>query len=98
MNLLKEFQQVQIIYGVYNRGKALLQPRVVTIADNVETLFLRNDMGIAMHDIQHMVKDIEAHPDTMLIFEIHVKPKINDEPPPKPPMARGPHNGYPLSR
>lgn len=51
-----------------------------------------------MHDIAHVIKEIEAHPDTMLIFEVHVKPKIKDIPPDKPPDFRGPHNGYPLTR
>ena len=55
-------------------------------------------MGLAMHDIYHLVKDIEAHPDTLLVFEVHVKPKIQEAPPKKPPEARGPHNGYPLTR
>lgn len=53
---------------------------------------------MAMHDIAHTIKEIEAHPDSLLVFEVHVKPKIKDLPPEKPPEARGPHNGYPLTR
>jgi len=71
---------------------------VVTIADNEEHTFLREGMAMAMHDIHHAVKEIEAHPDTLLIWEIHVKPKITELPPEKPPEQRGPHNGYPLTR
>lgn len=70
----------------------------MTIADNNPAKFLPENMGLAMHDIHHLIKEIEAHPDTLLMFEIHVKPKISDVPPPPKPMARGPHNGYPLSR
>ena len=44
------------------------------------------------------MKDIEAHEDTNLIFEVHVKPKPKELPPDKGPEARGPHNGYPLCR
>jgi len=54
-------------------------------------------MAMAMHDIHHAIKEIEAHPDTLLIWEIHVKPKITELPPDKPPEQRGPHNGYPLT-
>jgi len=42
-------------------------------------------MGLAMHDIHHIINDIDAHPDTLLFFEIHVKPKIKEIPPEKPP-------------
>ena len=38
-----------------------------------------------MHDISHKIKEIEAHPDTLLIFEVHVKPKIKDLPPERAP-------------
>lgn len=50
-----------------------------------------------MHDIQHMIKEIEAHPDTLLMWEVLVKPKLKDVAPDKPPDFRGPHNGYPLT-
>jgi len=55
-------------------------------------------MGLAMHDIHHIISDLDAHPDTLLMWEVHVKPKIKDIPPEKPPEQRGPHNGYPLTR
>ena len=70
----------------------------MTIADNEEHAFLWEEMGLAMHDIHHIINDIDAHPDTLLFFEIHVKPKIKEIPPEKPPEQWGPHNGYPLSR
>ncbi len=75
-----------------------MQPRVVTIADNMEAPYLAKTMGQAMHNIHHLVKEIEANPETLLMFEVHVKPKLPDDPPPEGPEQRGPHNGYPLRR
>ena len=33
LNLLKKFSEVQLIYGLYNNGKTVLQPRVVGVSD-----------------------------------------------------------------
>ena len=55
-------------------------------------------MGYAMYDIHHLIKEIEAHPDTLLIFEIHVRPKKKDLPDWWGNNKGGAHNGYPLTR
>ena len=55
-------------------------------------------MGYAMYDIHHLIKEIEAHPDTLLVFEVHVKPKRKAIPEWMLRKRGGPHNGYPLTR
>ena len=98
LNLLSKFSAVQIIYGLYNKGETILQPRVVSIADNMEANFLAAKMGYATYDIYHHVKEVEAHPDTLLIFEVHVKPKVKDLPDWLKDGRKAIHNGYPLAR
>jgi hypothetical protein len=55
-------------------------------------------MGYCMYDIFHHVKEIEAHPDTLLIFEVHVKPKLANNPKAAKLSRASIHNGYPLRR
>lgn len=98
LNLLSKFQAVQIIYGLYNKGETILQPRVVSITDNMEAPFLAAKMGYASYDIYHHVKEVEPHPDTLLIFEVHVKPKLKDVPDWMKEGRKAIHNGYPLAR
>lgn len=98
LNLLDKFQAAQIIYGLYNKGETILQPRVVSISDNMSANFLAQKMGYCMYDIYHHVKQIEANPDTLLIFEVHVKPKVKDVPKVVKEGRAAIHNGYPLRR
>jgi UDP-2,3-diacylglucosamine pyrophosphatase LpxH len=37
LNLLKEFKKVQIIYGIYNRGMTVFEPRLVDLTDVNDT-------------------------------------------------------------
>ena len=96
--MLSKFSAVQIIYGLYNKGETILQPRIVSITDNMEASFLAAKMGYATYDIYHHVKEIEPHPDTLLIFEVHVKPKVKDIPDWQKEGRKAIHNGYPLVR
>jgi hypothetical protein len=98
LNLLDKFSAAQIIYGLYNKGDTILQPRVVSISDNMDANFLAKKMGYVMYDIYHHVKEVEPHPDTLLIFEIHVKPKLKDTPKVTKDGRKAIHNGYPLAR
>lgn len=98
LNLLAKFQAVQIIYGLYNKGETILQPRIVSIADNNPTNFLSEKHGCSMFDIYHHIKEVEPHPDTLLIFEVHVKPKIKDLGIADKKGKNLLHNGYLLKR
>ena len=51
-----------------------------------------------MLNVSHLIKEIEPHPDTRLIWEIHVKPKPTEESNETVKIDTGPHNGYPLYR
>jgi len=70
LNLLKEFRKVQIIYGIYNRGSTVFEPRLVELTDINDTT--HPNFAQVVFDINHLVRDIEAHPDSLLIFEIQV--------------------------
>ena len=98
LNLLEKFAAVQIIYGIYHKGETILQPRVVSIADNNPASFLAKKYGYAMFDIYHHIKELEADPDTLLIFEVHVKPKLKDEGIKEKKGKNLLHNGYLLKR
>jgi len=70
LNLLKEFKKVQIIYGVYNRGSTVFEPRLVDLTDVNDTT--HPNFAQVIFDINHLVRDIEAHPDSLLIFEVQI--------------------------
>ena len=70
LNLLKEFKKVQIIYGIYNRGMTVFEPRLVDLTDVNDTT--HPNFAQVIFDINHLVRDIEAHPDSLLIFEVQV--------------------------
>ena len=70
LNLLKEHKKLQIIYGIYNRGMTVFEPRLVDLTNVNDTT--HPNFSQVIFDINHLVRDIEAHPDSMLIFEIQV--------------------------
>lgn len=70
LNLLKEFKKVQIVYGIYNRGSTVFEPRLVDLTDINDTT--HPNFAQVIFDINHLVRDIEPHPDSLLIFEIQV--------------------------
>jgi hypothetical protein len=70
LNLIKEFKRVQIIYGIYNRGMTVFEPRLVDLTDVNDTT--HPNFAQVIFDINHLVRDIEAHPDSLLIFEVQV--------------------------
>ena len=70
LNLLKEFRRVQIIYGIYNRGSTVFEPRMVDLTDINDTT--HPNFAQVIFDINHLCRDIEPHPDSLLIFEVQV--------------------------
>lgn len=70
LNLMKEFKKIQIIYGIYNRGMTVFEPRLVDLTDVNDTT--HPNFAQVIFDINHLVRDIEAHPDSLLIFEVQV--------------------------
>ena len=77
LNLIKEYRKVQIIYGMYNRGLTVFEPRIVELTDVNDTT--HPNFCQVIFDINHLVRDIEAHPDSMLIFEIQVPINPDEE-------------------
>lgn len=37
LNLAKEFKRVQIVYGIYNRGLTMFEPRLVPLTETIDT-------------------------------------------------------------
>ena len=37
LNLIKEFKQIQIVYGIYQKGLTLFEPRLVPLSDTIDT-------------------------------------------------------------
>ena len=70
LNLIKEYRKVQIIYGMYDRGLTVFEPRIAELTDVNDTT--HPNFCQVVFDINHLVRDIKAHPDSMLIFEIQV--------------------------
>ena len=70
LNLAKEFKQVQLVYGIYNRGMTIFEPRLVPLTDTIDTT--HPSFCQAIFNINHLVRDIEAHPDVLLVLEIQV--------------------------
>lgn len=70
LNLLKEYKKIQIVYGIYNRGMTVFEPRLVDLTDVNDTT--HPNFSQVIFDINHLIRDIEAHPDSLLIFEVQV--------------------------
>jgi hypothetical protein len=68
LNLVKEFKKVQIVYGIYNRGMTMFEPRLVPLTESLDTT--HPAFSQVIFNINHMVRDIEPNSDTMLIFEV----------------------------
>jgi hypothetical protein len=61
---------VQLVYGIYNRGMTLFEPRLVPLMDTIDTT--HPSFCQAIFNINHLVRDIEAHPDVLLVVEVQV--------------------------
>ena len=48
----------------------VFEPRWVPLTDTIDTT--HPSFSQAVFNINHLVRDIEAHPDTLIIFEIQV--------------------------
>ena len=68
LNLIKEFKKVQIVYGIYNWGSTVFEPRLVDLTWVNDTT--HPNFSQVIYDINHWIWDVEPHPDTMFIFEI----------------------------
>ena len=68
LNLVKEFKQVQIVYGIYNRSMTLFEPRLVPLTETIDTT--HPNFCQVIFAVNHLARDIEAHPDILLIMEI----------------------------
>lgn len=75
LNLVKEFKQIQIVYGIYNRGLTLFEPRLVPLTDTIDTT--HPNFAQAIFAVNHLVRDIEPNPDIIMIFEIQVPAQRN---------------------
>ena len=70
LNLPKEHKKLQIIYGIYNRGMTVFEPRLFDLTDMNNTT--HPNFSQVVFDINHLIRDIQAQPDSMLIFEVQV--------------------------
>ena len=68
LNLAKEFKSVQIVYGIYDKGLTLFEPRLVPLTDSMDTT--HPSFSQVIFNINHLIRDVEPHPDVMLIFEV----------------------------
>lgn len=70
LNLAKEYKQVQLVYGIYHKGMTLFEPRLVPLTDTIDTT--HPAFCQALFNINHLVRDVEAHPDVLLVLEVQV--------------------------
>ena len=70
LNLVKEFKQIQIVYGIYNKGLTMFEPRLVPLTESINTT--HPNFAQVIFGVNHLVRDIEPHPDILLIFEIQI--------------------------
>ena len=73
LDIFKKIRDVQIVYGIYNKGSTVLKPRLV---DNkpVEKSEKTKFAGQAVFDISHLIKDVKAENESYLIFEVQGNP------------------------
>lgn len=75
-DIVEEFPQIQLVYGVYRRGVQVNEPKLVDVVFTETT----NDpkYHTAFFDTKHSLRMLKPHPDTMLIIEFQV-PDHKDE-------------------
>jgi len=97
LNLIKEFSEVQLVYGIYNKGLTLFEPRLVPLTETMDTT--HPSFAQVVFNINHLVRDVEPHPDILLIFEIQVPAYQVPNTAKKSALSDNRiHNGYLLSR
>jgi len=98
LNLSKEFRNIQIVYGIYNRGLTMFEPRMVPLTESIDTT--HPSFAQVIFNINHLVRDIDPHPDVLLILEIQVPAFRNATTARGSNIAGDPrlHTGYLLSR
>ena len=70
LNIVKEFPQVQLVFGIYRRGVQIDEPKLVDVVfteDSHDPSF-----SIAYFDKKNVLRKLKAHADTMLIIELQV--------------------------
>ena len=65
---------MKIVYGIYNKGKAIIDPRFASAKIITEH---EQDEGTAIFyeyssvfNVHHVVKDVVCDPDSVLVFEL----------------------------
>lgn len=98
LNLVKEFKQIQIVYGIYNKGLTMFEPRLVPLSDTIDTT--HPNFAQVLFGVNHLVRDIEPNPDILLIFEIQIPAGKNANPTRNSNITNDTklHTGYMLSR
>ena len=76
LDIIEEFPQVQLVYGVYRRGVQVNEPKMVDI------VFCENSNNpaykTAFFDTKHSLRMLKPSPDTMLIIELQVPDNKNE--------------------
>ena len=72
LHLPRTVSTARIVYGVYRNGMVLDPARAIDWREVKEGKIERNDMGFAIFNIKQSIKDVVAHPDTVMIFEVQV--------------------------
>lgn len=75
LDVVKEFPQVQIVFGIYRRGVQINEPKLVDLVfteDGHDKSFT-----MAYFDQKHTLRKLKAHSDTMLVIELQVPERNN---------------------
>ena len=75
--LLRQFRSMRIVYGVYNVHRAIINPSMIEEHDGEPDLEDPEKNKI-WFKVQHLLKNIPAHPSTNLVIEFQV-PKPNQQ-------------------
>lgn len=70
LDIVKEFPQVQLVFGIYRRGVQIQEPKQVDLVfteDSHDPSF-----SIALFDHKTTLRKLKTHPDTMLLIELQV--------------------------
>jgi hypothetical protein len=66
--ILRQFRSMRVVYGVYNIHRAIINPSMIEEHDGEPDLE-DPDKNKIWFKVQHLLKNIQAHPSTNLVIE-----------------------------
>lgn len=70
LNVVKEFPQLQLVYGIYRSGVQVNEPKLVDLVFTEESH--DPSFSMAYFDQKHNLRKLKTHSDTMMIIELQV--------------------------